>query len=135
MGSFSWLLPPLIAGLVTIAMLGLAIRSILFYSRRAAEIRRKLKGMDREIARWHEGSADKQKAVAELERLVAPLREKESQLQSYYKTLEVLSLEEEGKSRAQEPAEKRDLKAGSARQLQAEKPKRKLEINLKKRGL
>ncbi|MBI2503628.1 MAG: hypothetical protein HYW07_10405 [Candidatus Latescibacteria bacterium] len=133
MGSFSWLLPPLIASLVAIAMLGLAIRSILFYSRRAAEIRRKLKSMDREIARWHEGTADKQKVVVELQRMVTPLQEKESRLQSYYKMLEVLSLGEGGKPLAQETAEKRDVKAGSAHQQQEEKPKRKLEINLKKR--
>jgi hypothetical protein len=36
-------------------MLWLSIRSILLYSRRATEIRRKLKGMDREMAKGHEG--------------------------------------------------------------------------------
>lgn len=136
MGSYSWLLPPLIAGIVTAAMLWLSIRSILLYSRRASEIRRKLKGMDREMAKWHEGTADKRKAVADLELLVKPLQERESKLQSYYKTLEVLSLGAEGRPLPQEQAEKRDIKVGGTRQQSEEKPKqRKLEINLKKRGL
>lgn len=134
MGSYSWLLPPLIAGIVAMAMLGLSIRSILLYSRRAAEIHRKLKGMDREMAKWHEGTADKRKAVADLELLVKPLQDKESKLQSYYKTLEVLSLGAEGSPLTQEQAEKGDKKVRGTRQQSEEKPKRKLEINLKKRG-
>lgn len=136
MGSFAWLLPPLIAGIIAMAMLGLSIRSILLYSRRAAETRRKLKGMDREMAKWHDGTEDKRKAVAALELIVKPLQEKESRLQSYYKMLEVLSLGVEGKPRTQEQGEKRDIKVGGTRQQSEEKqPKRKLEINLKKRGL
>ena len=135
MGSLSWLFLPALAGIVAIAMVGLSIRSILLYSRRAAETRRKLKGMDREMAKWHEGTADKRKAVADLELIVKPLHEKESRLQSYYKMLEVLSLGAEGKPLPQGQAEKRDIKVGGTRQQSEEKPKRKLEIDLKKRGL
>ncbi|MBI4489917.1 MAG: hypothetical protein HY694_12590 [Deltaproteobacteria bacterium] len=135
MGSFSWLLPPVLAGIVTMAMLGFSIRSILAYFRRAAEIRRKLKGMDREMAKWHEGTADKRKAVADLELIVKPLQEKESQLQAYYKMLEVLSLGGGKESPSQGQAEKGGVKVGGARQQSEEKPKRKVEINIKKRGL
>ncbi|MCC7261791.1 MAG: hypothetical protein IT369_04625 [Candidatus Latescibacteria bacterium] len=136
MPSFSWLLPPIVVGTIAIAMVVLSIRSIRLYSRRAAEARRKLRGIDKEVAKWFDGSAGKRQAVADLELIVKPLQEQESRLQSYHKMLEVLSLGAEEKSNTRpDQGEKRDVKMASTRRQQEEQPKRKLEINLKKRGL
>ena len=111
--------PPVIAGITLTAMLGLSVRSFRLYSRRVPEFRSQLKRLDRELAKWHGGMSEKQQAVAALEHQIAPLQSKEAALHSYFEELRAIELEAEKKALARQ---------------QAEKPSRKLEITVKKKG-
>ena len=135
MGVSFFLSPPVIASIVILGMMGLVIRALINFNRETAEINVKLKRLDRELTKWHEGTADKRKAVAELESRIAPFLRKEAPLRAYYESLEALSLANEKTILAQEAANKTEIKVKIAGQQQEkEKPNRKLEINLKKKG-
>ena len=130
-----FLSPPIIASIVIAAVMGLTIRALINYNKQTAEIRLKLKRLDRELAKWHDGTAEKRKIVAELESRVTPFREKEAPLRAYYDSLEALSLSGEKEFLAQQAAAgKSEIKVRVAGQQEEERPKRKLEINLKKKG-
>ena len=73
----------------------MSIRSILFFSRRAGELRPKLEGVERELERLRNGMADKKSRVAELTPIVAPLKEATDKMTTYYEELTDLRLEEE----------------------------------------
>ena len=126
--------PPVVAGLTFVATLGLSARSIGLYARRAPELRAQLKRLDRDLAKGAGGMSGKKKAVANLEQQLAPLQSKEAALRAYAEELQALELAAEKKELAKQQAEKPDLQVKVARQVEA-KPKRQVEITLKKKGL
>ena len=134
MNASFFLSPPVIASVVILAMMGLSIRALINFNNQTAELRLKLKRLDRELAKWQEGTADKRKAVAELESRVAPFREREAPLRSYYDALEALSLAGEKELLAQEATGRTEIKVKVAGQQEQERPGRKLDISLKKKG-
>lgn len=134
MGFAVLLSPPVIAGITIIAMLGLSVRSIRLYTHQAPEFRSRLKRLDRDLAKCNTPTAAKRKAVADLEHQLAPLQSKEAALRAYYEELRAIELEAEKKALARQQAEKPDLQVKVARQVEV-KPKRKVEITLKKKGL
>lgn len=134
MGSSVLLSPPVIAGITILAMLGLSVRSIRLYTRQAPEFRSRLKRLDRDLAKCNAPTAEKRKAVADLEHQLAPFQSKEAALRAYYEELRAIEIEAEKKALARQQAEKPDLQVKVARQVEV-KPKRKVEITLKKKGL
>lgn len=135
MGSSFLLSPPVIAGITVIAMLGLSVRSLRLYTRQAPEFRSRLKRLDRDLVKMQGGMSGKKKAIADLEHQLAPIQRQEAALRAYYEELRAIEIEAEKKALARQQAEKPDLQVKVARQPSAEKPKRKLEITLKKKGL
>lgn len=101
-------------------MLGLSLRSLRLYARRAPEIRSQLKRIDRDLAKYQEmGMVNKKKAVADLEQQLAPLQSTEATLRAYFDELGALLRAAEKEALARE---------------QAAHPSRKLEIKIKKPG-
>lgn len=82
--------PPVVAGIAFAAMLGLSVRCLRLYSRCVPEFRSQLKRLDRELAKRHEGLAEKQRALADLEHLTSPLQSKEAALLAYLKVLQAI---------------------------------------------
>ena len=112
--------PPAIACLALLAMLGLSLRSLRLYARRAPEIRSQLKRIDRDLAKYQEmGMVNKKKAVADLEQQLAPLQSTEAALRAYFDELGALLQAAEKEALARE---------------QAAHPSRNLEIKIKKPG-
>lgn len=134
MGSSVLISPPVLTVLTLLAMLGLSARSLRAYARQAPEFRSRLKRLDRDLAKWSVPTAEKRKAIADLEHQLAPFQSKEAALRAYYEALRAIELEAEKKAMARQQAEKPDLQVKVARQVEA-KPKRKVEITLKKKGL
>ena len=134
MGSSFLLSPPVLTVLTLLAMLGLSARSLRSYARQAPEFRSRLKRLDRDLAKCNTPTAEKRKAIADLEHQLVPFQSKEAALRAYYEELRAIEIEAEKKALARQQAEKPDLQVKVARQVEA-KPKRKVEITLKKKGL
>lgn len=134
MGFAVLLSPPVIAGITIIAMVGLSVRSIRLYSRGVQEFGSRLKRLDRDLEKFRGGMSDRKKAVADLENQLAPIQNKEAVLRAYFEELQAVQMEADKKALARQQAEKPDLQVRVARQSAEERPKRKVEITLKKKG-
>jgi len=69
-----------IAGVLIVASLAMAVRSILFFTRESTGIAPKLMKIEADLERWRGGMGDKKKIVADLTEIVDPLREREGRL-------------------------------------------------------
>ena len=128
--------PPAIAGIAFLAILGLSVHSLRLYARRVPEFRSQLKRIDRDLAKHREkGTESSKKAIADLEQQLAPLQSKEAALRAYFEELQAVEIEAEKKALARQQVNKPDLQVKVARQSSEERPRRKVEITLKKKGL
>ena len=87
-----------IAGIIIVASVAMAVRSILFFTREASGMAPKLMKLDSELGKYREGMGDKKKTVKELTEVVDPLREREGKLRNYYDGLKSLELEHDKQS-------------------------------------
>ena len=84
-----------IAGVLIVASLAMAVRSILFFTRESTGIAPKLMKIESDLEKWRGGMADKKKIVAELTVVVDPLREREGRLRMYYDSLKNMEVDHE----------------------------------------
>ena len=89
------LLEEVIAGVLIVASLAMAVRSILFFTRESTGIALKLMKIESDLEKWRAGMGDKKKVVAELTVVVDPLREREGRLRTYYASLKNMEVDHE----------------------------------------
>ena len=84
-----------IAGVLIVASLAMAVRSILFFTREITGIAPRLMKIEADLERWRGGMGDKKKIVADLTEIVDPLREREGRLRMYYDSLKNMEVDHE----------------------------------------
>ena len=84
-----------IAGVLIVASLAMAVRSILFFTRESTGIAPKLMKIESELEKWRAGMGDKRKIVQDLTVIVDPLREREGKLRMYYDSLKNMEVDHE----------------------------------------
>ncbi|MFH1570513.1 MAG: hypothetical protein ABIL09_21165 [Gemmatimonadota bacterium] len=82
-----------IAGIIIVASLAYAVRSILFFTREASTMGPRLQRIEADLNRLRDGMDEKRRTVKALTVTVDPLRLRESRLRSYYDSLKNLELE------------------------------------------
>ena len=90
-----------LAGVLTIGAFAMAIRSILHFTREAAELRPRLAELDRELRKRREASEEVRKQVATLVAEIAPIRAREIAVRSYQEELTGVVLEHERRQHEQ----------------------------------
>lgn len=93
-----------IAGVLIVASLAMAVRSILFFTRESSGMSPRLMKIESDLEKWRGGMGEKKKAVDALNTIVTPLREKEGKLRMYYDSLKNMEVDHERNS-AQENEE------------------------------
>ena len=84
-----------VAGVLIVASLGMAVRSILFFTRESTGIAPKLMKIEADLEKWRGGMGEKKKMVEELTAVVDPLRERDGRLRMYYDSLKSLEVDYE----------------------------------------
>ena len=84
-----------LASLLVVGSLVMSIRSILFFTKTASNLRPKLEEVELELNRLRNGMADKKQRVAELQPVVAPLKSTTEKMTSYYEQLTDMRIEDE----------------------------------------
>ena len=97
--------PEVLASILVVGSMVLSIRSILFFTQTAAELRPRQEELERELKKLKDGMADKKKRVQELAPIVAPLKAATDQLTNYYEQLTDMRLEEDKRVHAAEEEE------------------------------
>ena len=82
-----------IAGVLIVASLAMAVRSILFFTRESTGIAPKLMKIESDLEKWRAGMGDKKKIVQDLTVIVDPLREREGRLRMYYDSLKNMEVD------------------------------------------
>jgi hypothetical protein len=85
----------ILAGVLIVASLAMAVRSILFFTRKSTGIAPKLMEIESDLEKWRAAICDKKKVVAELTVVVDPLREREGRLRTYYDSLKNMEVDHE----------------------------------------
>ncbi len=93
-----------IAGVLIVASLAMAVRSILFFTRESTGIAPRLMKIESDLEKWRGGMGDKKQIVADLTVVVDPLREREGRLRMYYDSLKNMEVDHE-KNEAKESEE------------------------------
>ena len=99
-----------IAGIIIVASVAMAVRSILFFTREASGMAPKLMKLDNELGKYRDGMGEKKKTVKELTVVVDPLREREGKLRTYYDGLKSMELEHDKQSSAAQSQEDEERK-------------------------
>ena len=76
-----------IAGIIIVASVAMAVRSILMFTREASGMGPKLMKLNHELGKHKDGMDAKKTAVTELNVVVEPLRDSEGKLRGYYDSL------------------------------------------------
>ena len=97
-----------IAGVLILAALGMAMRSIIHFSKEAATLRPRLAEADRELNKLREGMEDRRKAVKKLADQVAPIKELENKMRLYFEGLQEQQAEIGKKLQEQEERKERE---------------------------
>ena len=100
-----------IAGILIVAAMAMAVRSILFFTREASQMGPRVQKLDTDLSKYRDGMGSKKKVVKELTEVVDPLREREGNLRGYYDQLRGIELkaekEQESASEDEEAARKK----------------------------
>ena len=115
MGIKYLLTPQVISCIILLGMFIFTIRSFLLYTRQVSELKPRLQHLDREVDRRQEAMADKKKAVAELNKVVAPLLEREAALRAYYEEIRAAEVDEEKRALLQQQASEAEHKVRVSR--------------------
>jgi peptidoglycan hydrolase CwlO-like protein len=97
--------PEVLASILVVGSMILAIRSILFFTRTAGELRPKLEALERQVKHLKGGMSEKRKRIEELEPIVAPLKAATDKLTTYYEQLTDMRLDEDKRVHAAEEEE------------------------------
>jgi hypothetical protein len=79
--------PETMAGILIIGAFAMAIRSVLHFTREAADMRPRLAELDRELKRRREGSEEARRQLAEVLAELAPVRAREAAMRAYQEQL------------------------------------------------
>ena len=110
MDVFDILSTEVICGIMIAAALIMGVRSILMFSRQAAEIAPKILKLDANLSRIRDSMESRKKSVKDLTVIVDPLRIQEGRIRDYFDKIKNMELDHERESADQEEkdeAEKR----------------------------
>lgn len=94
-----------IAGIIIIGAFAMCIRSILAFTNQATELRPKLTEIERHLNNLREGMQGRKDKVGKLTVVVAPLKDREGRMRSYYDQMKKLELDEEEQQMAAQAEE------------------------------
>ncbi len=89
------LTPEVLASVLVVGSMVMSVRSILFFTRTAGELRPKQDLLEHELKRLRDSMSDIKKRVDELTPIVAPLKAATDKMTNYYEELTDMRLEEE----------------------------------------
>ena len=82
-----------VTGLISLGAISMSVSCIIEFSKEVRELLPKLTGVERRLNRLRDSMESRQSTVAELSGLISPLKQKESNLQSYYDEMKELTLQ------------------------------------------
>ena len=89
------LTPEVLASVLVVGSMVMSVRSILFFTRTAAELRPKQDLLEHELKKLRDSMSDIKKRVEELTPIVAPLKAATDKMTNYYEELTDMRLEED----------------------------------------
>ncbi len=96
----------IVTGIISLGAISMSVGSIVAFSKDVRELQPKVAKVERRLNHLRSGMEDCQSTVAELGQLIPPLKQQESNLQSYYDEIKELSMELERKQLISEQGEK-----------------------------
>ena len=102
MDLFDILSTEVIAGIIIAATLIMGVRSMLMFSRQAAQMAPKLQKLESNLSRIQDSMVIRKKSVKDLTVVVDPLREQEGRIREYHEKLKNMELTHERESADQE---------------------------------
>ena len=96
----------IVASLISFGAISMSISSIVAFSKDVGELQPKIAKVERRLNHLRNGMESRQSTVTEISQLIPPLKQRESNLQSYYDEIKELSLELERKQLVYEQGEK-----------------------------
>ena len=82
-----------VTGIISLGAVSMCIGSFITFSKEVGELLPKLTGTERRLNRYQDGMESRQSTVSELSQLIGPLKQQESNLQSYYDEMKELKLQ------------------------------------------
>ena len=96
----------LVTGIVSLGAISMSVSCIIVFSKEVRKLLPKLTAVENKLNRLRDGKESSQSTVAELSELISPLKQKESNLQSYYDEMKELTLQLEREQFVSEQSEK-----------------------------
>ena len=82
-----------ITGIISLGAISMSVSCIIEFSKEVRELLPKLTAVESKLNRLRDGKESSQSTVAELSELISPLKQRESNLQSYYDEMKELTLQ------------------------------------------
>ena len=82
-----------VTGIISLGAISMSVSCIIVFSKEFRELLPKLTAVESKLNRLRDGKESSQSTVAELSELISPLKQKESNLQSYYEEMKKLTLQ------------------------------------------
>ena len=82
-----------VTSIISLGVISMSVSCIIAFSKEVGELLPKLTGVERRLRRLRDGMESSQSTVAELSKLISPLMQQESNLQSYYGEMKELTLQ------------------------------------------
>ena len=82
-----------VTGIISLGVISMSVSCIIEFSKEVRELLPKLTAVERKLNRLRDGKESSQSTVAELSELISPLKQRESNLQSYYDEIKELTLQ------------------------------------------
>ena len=95
-----------VTGIISLGAISMSVSCIIVFSKEVRELLPKLTVVEIKLNRLRDGKESSQSTVAELSELISPLKQKESNLQSYYDEMKELTLQLEREQFVSEQNEK-----------------------------
>ena len=96
----------IVTGLISLGAISMSIGTVVAFAKSLGELQPKLAKVEHRLNHLHNGMENCQSTVTELSELIPPLKQQESNLQSYYEEIKELSLELEREQLVSEQIEK-----------------------------
>ena len=94
-----------VTGIISLGAVSMCVGTFIAFSKEAGELLPKLTGTERRLNRYQDGMESRQSTVSELSQLIGPLKQQESNLQSYYDEMKELTLQLEREQLVSEQSE------------------------------
>ena len=82
-----------VTGIISLGAISMSVSCIIEFSKEVRELLPKLTAVENKLNRLRDGKESSQSTVAGLSELISPLKQKESNLQSYYDEMKELTLQ------------------------------------------